>query len=253
MLLCCTALVSCTHMSASEQYQLHRLQKQGITIDHPKSNWKKPANPWLAGALNILPGMGNLYLGVGNGARSSQLVYGVANILTWPYSIIWGVPSAVHDAHTINEIDLVYYYADKKQDQQNFYDTYQDTYQPVQQNVGQDVYYPGNGYYYNGYYGQNDYDGRGGSYSDSSCNGNCGGSYNNNRNQNNSGYYNQNNGGYYDSYDHSSDGRNTYNSNFYNNSSYNVMPYNGNSYTEEYFDRQEEDSHKYDWERYYYR
>jgi len=32
-----------------------------------------------------------------------------------------------------------------------------------------------------------------------------------------------------------------------------VTPYNDNPYTEEYFERQEEDSHKYDWERYYYR
>lgn len=239
--MCCLALASCTGLTATEYAQLQDLQKKGITVDHPKTDWEKPANAGVAGALNILPGMGNFYLGFGDGAERMQILYGIGNFLTWPYSIIWGVPSAFSSARRINEIDLVHYYDEREQRlQRQFYNNPQ----PVRQDSGGEVYYPGNGYYYNGFYEQNDVGGRN-TYSEGSCDGNCGGYYYNSRNHNN--------GGYYDSYGQGSNSRNTYNGMYYNNSSSNAMPYNGNAYTEEYFDRQEEDSHKYDWERYYYR
>lgn len=231
--MCCALLSSCTYMSSAERYQLYDLRQKGITVDNPGPGWEKPASPVTAGLLNLLPGMGNLYLGVGDGADYFQLLYGVFNFVTWPYSVLWGVPSAAYDASTINERDLVRYYDRKGTDVRRQTVVRQPAVQqnPVRRQPSGDVYYPGSGYYYNGYYEQNDDNSR---YEGVSCGGNCGGnrglpavSYNN--------------------------GGNRRNGNVYNNSSYNVTPYNDNPYTEEYFERQEEDSHKYDWERYYYR
>lgn len=58
----------------------------------------------------MLPGIGNFYLGVGNGAESAQMLYGFLNFLLWPSSIIWGIPEAAIDAGRINERELIYYY-----------------------------------------------------------------------------------------------------------------------------------------------
>lgn len=226
--MCCVFLSSCTYMSASERYQLYELHKKGITVNHPGTDWKKPANSRVAGMLNLLPGMGNFYLGVGDGADYFQLVYGVINFATWPYSMLWGVPAAMYDARTINERELVRYY-DRQRSVVHQQPAVQQ--QPLRQSYDGDVYYPGSGYYYNGYFEQNNDDSR---HSGASCGGACG-------NVPAASYHN------------GAAVQNRYNGNIYNNSSYNVTPYNDNAYTEEYFDRQEEDSHKYDWERYYYR
>lgn len=237
--MCCVLLSSCTYMSSTERYRLYDLRQQGITVDNPGPGWKKPASPVTAGLLNLLPGMGNLYLGMGDGADSLQLLYGVVNFVTWPFSVLWGVPSAAYDASTINERDLVHYYDRKTTDVGRQTVVRQSAVQqnPVRQQFSGDVYYPGSGYFYNGYYEQNDDDDRRKGYS--SC-GNCGG----NGNVSTVSY-----NGDAPSVSYNGGG----NGNVYNNSSYNVTPYDGNPYTEEYFERQEEDSHKYDWERYYYR
>lgn len=100
----------CTHLNLQERSQLQQLKSQGITIDTPGKNWEAPANPAAAGALNILPGFGNFYLASGNGGDSSFYLYGFLNLLTWPISIIWGIPEAVIDAGTINKRELIYYY-----------------------------------------------------------------------------------------------------------------------------------------------
>lgn len=107
---------ACTHLTASEQHSLRELKSQGIDVDHPKSNWQKPANPAAAGSLNLLPGFGNFYLASGNGAQSEHFLYGFLNLLTWPFSIIWGIPEATIDADVINQRELIYYYTyEKKQ------------------------------------------------------------------------------------------------------------------------------------------
>lgn len=109
-------LSACTHLTAAEQHQLRELKSQGIDIDHAQANWQPPANPTAAGLLNILPGIGNFYLACGNGAQSEQALYGVLNLLTWPLSILWGIPEAAIDANTINQRELIYYYTyEKKQ------------------------------------------------------------------------------------------------------------------------------------------
>ena len=66
-------------------------------------------SPPTAAALNLLPGGGNFYLAVGT-TESDQWVYGFLNLLTWPISIIWGIPEAAIDANTINKKETIYYY-----------------------------------------------------------------------------------------------------------------------------------------------
>ena len=102
-------LMGCTHLTQQERNDLHQLKAQGITVDHG-GYYDKPASPAAAGALNILPGFGNFYLASGNGADSSHWLYGFLNLITWPISILWGIPEAAIDANTINERELIYYY-----------------------------------------------------------------------------------------------------------------------------------------------
>jgi len=66
-------------------------------------------HPGMAGALNVLPGFGNFYLGIGT-HESSQWLYGFLNLLFWPLSVVWGIPEAAIDANTINKKETIYYY-----------------------------------------------------------------------------------------------------------------------------------------------
>ncbi len=103
-------LAACTTLTKQEQNNLRSLKAQGVTVDRPVGNFEPPANPGAAGALNLLPGIGNFYLASGNGGDSSHWLYGTLNLLTWPISILWGVPEAAVDANRINERELIYYY-----------------------------------------------------------------------------------------------------------------------------------------------
>lgn len=99
---------ACTTLTGHERLVLRDLKSDGISVENPTGMWEKPASPLLAGVLNLLPGFGNFYLGMGNAADGSQSIYGVVNLLLWPLSPIWGIPQAVIDAKTINERDLVF-------------------------------------------------------------------------------------------------------------------------------------------------
>lgn len=110
ILLSTCLLAACTTLTRQETTPLRELNAQGITIDKPLGNFEKPASSVTAGALNLLPGIGNFYLGTGNAADSSQVLYGFLNLLTWPTSILWGVPQAAIDADTINKREMLYYY-----------------------------------------------------------------------------------------------------------------------------------------------
>ncbi len=110
LLLLAALLTACTTLTKQEQDTLHILQANGITVDKPIGNFERPANPAGAAALNLLPGGGDFYLASGNAGDSSYWLYGFLNLLTWPISIIWGVPEAAIDAGTINKRELVYYY-----------------------------------------------------------------------------------------------------------------------------------------------
>ena len=103
-------LSACTSLTHQEHLTLRNLKAQGITVEKPAGNWERPANPAGAGAINLLPGFGNFYLASGNGGDGSHYLYGFLNLITWPISIIWGIPEAAIDANRINERELIYYY-----------------------------------------------------------------------------------------------------------------------------------------------
>ena len=103
-------LSACVSLSPQERNSLKSLKAEGITPQRPIGIWERPANPALAGLLNLLPGIGNFYLASGNAAEGSQWLYGSLNLLTWPLSIIWGVPEGIIDAQTINDKNFVEYY-----------------------------------------------------------------------------------------------------------------------------------------------
>ena len=109
-IICIVMLYGCTNLTRQEHMQLRELQAQGVTVDKPVGNFEKPASGIAAGTLNLLPGIGNFYLGTGNAAESSHILYGVLNLLFWPISILWGVPEAVIDADNINKREMLYYY-----------------------------------------------------------------------------------------------------------------------------------------------
>ena len=105
------SLSACASLTRMEENQLRELKTYGISVDKPTGYWEKPASPLAAGMLNLLPGVGNFYLGVGNGSDGAQVLYGFLNLLFWPASILWGIPEAAIDAGTINARELLYYYA----------------------------------------------------------------------------------------------------------------------------------------------
>ena len=114
LLLCLSA---CTTLTRQEQNELRNLKAQGITVDKPAGSFERPVSPGGAAALNLLPGIGNFYLASGNGGDSSHWLYGTLNLLTWPISILWGIPEAAIDANRINERELIYYYKYDRQGQ----------------------------------------------------------------------------------------------------------------------------------------
>lgn len=113
--ICILSLAGCTSLSRHEQNQLRHLEAHGITIDTPAGQFEAPAQPAAAAILNILPGFGNFYLGSGRAAQSEHILYGVLNLLSWPLSIIWGMPEAAIDATNINKREMLYYHTYDKQ------------------------------------------------------------------------------------------------------------------------------------------
>ena len=109
IMLLVSAVCCCTTLTHQERDQLYQLKSQGITVDRA-GDFEPPANPGVAGVLNILPGFGNFYLAAGNGAESSHWLYGFLNLLFWPISVVWAIPEAAIDANTINERELIYHY-----------------------------------------------------------------------------------------------------------------------------------------------
>lgn len=103
-------LTGCVSLSYQEKIELMKLQQKGIDATVSANGWDKPASPALAGFLNLFPGFGNFYLGSGDAAEGTQIGYGIANLLLWPLSVVWGIPQAYSDADTINKRDLVFFY-----------------------------------------------------------------------------------------------------------------------------------------------
>ncbi len=99
-----TTLSACTTLSRQEKTTLYELKQYGI-----QGAEETVAHPVVAGMLNILPGCGNFYL-AGVSEESNQWLFGFLNLLTWPISVLWGIPEAAIDANTINDRETVSYY-----------------------------------------------------------------------------------------------------------------------------------------------
>ena len=94
--------MSCVSLSPTDRSQLRDIK----ALNLPEQNRKSQAT---AAALNVLPGIGNFYLATGTD-QGGQASIGFVNLLTWPLSVLWGVPQAAIDAKTINTQYTVYYY-----------------------------------------------------------------------------------------------------------------------------------------------
>ena len=110
LLLCGCFLSACSTLSYQEKNTIRSLKTIGVSVDRPLSPWDKPASPLSAGLLNILPGIGNFYLASGNAGDASHYIYGFANFLLWPISVLWAVPEAAIDANLINQKEFAYYF-----------------------------------------------------------------------------------------------------------------------------------------------
>lgn len=99
-------LGGCVSLSAQDEKTAQELKSYGL-----KQSWTQPKNVFLAGLLNVLPFAGNLYLSAGKDGDSDQVAYGVLNFFfIYPISILWAVPQAAIDAHTLNKKVFVDYY-----------------------------------------------------------------------------------------------------------------------------------------------
>lgn len=100
-------LGGCVTLSAQDEKTAQELKSYGL-----KPSWTQPKNVFLAGFLNVLPFAGNLYLSAGKDGDADQVSYGVLNFFfIYPISILWAVPQAAIDAHTLNKKAFVDYYS----------------------------------------------------------------------------------------------------------------------------------------------
>jgi len=98
----------CATLSGNDKAKLEEVKACGLSVPHEELK-----SPGAAGFLNILPGFGNFYLASGTD-EGSQWAIGFVNLLTWPISVVWGIPEAAIDADVINKKNSVYYYTYKQ-------------------------------------------------------------------------------------------------------------------------------------------
>lgn len=103
-------MTGCASLTYQEKQNLAMLRENGITVDRPVGGFEEPNSRLAAGLLNVLPGIGNFYLGLGRGSEGVQCVYGLVNIWFWPISIVWAAPQGAIDAGTLNEREMLHYY-----------------------------------------------------------------------------------------------------------------------------------------------
>lgn len=102
ILICVMLFVSfngCVSLRTDEKYDYEQVERRLSTVGLEP---EKSKDPTVAGTLNILPGIGNIYNG--------QWGLFALNLLFWPLSVVWGVPQAAIDANTMNKQDTLYYY-----------------------------------------------------------------------------------------------------------------------------------------------
>ena len=97
----------CLSLSRSEREDLRMLKEYDLPLsDH---NVKSPI---LAATMNVLPGMGNIYLAINTdeSAMWTGAAIGIVSWVVWPLSAIIAIPEGAIDAVTINRREAIYYY-----------------------------------------------------------------------------------------------------------------------------------------------
>lgn len=107
-------LGGCTELNTTEKLNLNQLDKRDIRLSNDNISFEASKSPVLAGVLNLVPGLGNLYLATGRGGDAEHYKYGLFNLATlpfiWPIAIFWTVPEAVLDGVTLNKKEMLTYY-----------------------------------------------------------------------------------------------------------------------------------------------
>lgn len=86
LLSCALIFTSCASMNTAQERELKEWRAKSLEV--------KEKNTTTAAVLNVLPGIGDFY----NGNPG----YGVANLLTWPLSILWAPIGGVSGAEERN-------------------------------------------------------------------------------------------------------------------------------------------------------
>ncbi len=89
----------CAHLTPAQEDLWNELVAKG----EPIAGYPVPA---LSAILSILPGGGQFCNG--------QIGLGIVNLLFWPLSVLWGLPSAAIDASTLRKKKSVEAYLQKK-------------------------------------------------------------------------------------------------------------------------------------------
>jgi hypothetical protein len=97
-------LIGCASLSRTEKGVIRELESYGIPSDTIQVK-----DSTAAGFLNILPGFGNFYLALDTDEHDEWL-YGGLNLVTWPVSILWGVPQGYNNATILNQRETAYFY-----------------------------------------------------------------------------------------------------------------------------------------------
>lgn len=89
-------LCGCVQVTPVEQIALNEIEAQGYS-----PTTVQEVSPTAAGLLSILPGGGEFYIAASTDDDRFWW-YGAGNLITWPLSILWGVPQSSTDANRIN-------------------------------------------------------------------------------------------------------------------------------------------------------
>jgi hypothetical protein len=109
LILLLVLLSSCISLRSSDKDMIKELESYGIKTKEVQAI----KSPGIAASLNIFPGIGNFYL-ASNSGESDQWIIGGLNLITWPLSILWGIPEAAIDATIINQKAALDYYTFNK-------------------------------------------------------------------------------------------------------------------------------------------
>ena len=99
----------CIGLDSSQRAELEDLETRHISCDEPPVGFEPPNSQTVAGLLNVLPGLGSYYIASGTGGRPWHYLWGTANLLLWPISIVWAAPEGYIDAGRINQLELLEY------------------------------------------------------------------------------------------------------------------------------------------------